>query len=78
MLYALQLCSDYGLLFLRRRPGPLATSDICFQLLVFNPGVYAYGDNDVIDVISSISMPTGFHRHLVGKTLRNVCYPNAT
>ena len=22
----------------------------------------------------SISMPAGFRRHLVGKTLRNVCY----
>ena len=28
---ALQLCSDYGLLLLLwRRPGPIATSDICF------------------------------------------------
>ena len=28
---ALQLCSDYGLLLLLwRRPGPLATSDVCF------------------------------------------------
>ena len=26
----------------------------------------------------SISMPAGFRRHLVGKTLRNVCYSTVT
>ena len=26
----------------------------------------------------SISMPDGFHRHLVGKTPRNVCYSAVT
>ena len=31
---------------------------------------YTYGNSDVI---SSISMPAGFRRHLVGKTLSNVC-----
>ena len=30
--------------------------------------VYTYGDSDVI------SIPAGFRRHLVGKTLRNVFY----
>jgi len=29
---------------------------------------YTWGDSDVI------SMPVGFRRHLVGKTLRNVCH----
>jgi len=29
---------------------------------------YTYGDSDVI------SMPAGFRRHLVGKTLRNVFF----
>jgi len=28
---------------------------------------YTYGDSDVI------SMPAGFRRHLVGKTLRSIC-----
>ena len=31
------------------------------------------GDSDVISIHPS--MPAGFRRHLVGKTLRNVCYP---
>ena len=40
---ALQLSSHYGLLLFHwRRPGPLAASDICFQLLVFKPGVLYY------------------------------------
>ena len=34
---------------------------------------YTYADSDVI---SLVSMPTGFRRHLVGKTPRNVCYLN--
>jgi len=28
--------------------------------------------------LRSMSMPAGFHRHLVGKTLRNVCYSAVT
>jgi len=32
----------------------------------FNTTVYTYGDSD------AISMPAGFRRHLVGKTLINV------
>ena len=31
---------------------------------------YRQGDSDVI----SFHMPAGSHRHLVGITLRNVCY----
>ena len=38
------------------------------------------GDNGDSDVISfrSLSIPGGFRRHLVGKTLRNVCYSTVT
>ena len=34
----------------------------------FCAAVYTQGDSDVI------SMPAGFRRHLVGKTLTNVCH----
>jgi len=37
--------------------------------------VYTCSDSDVI---LFLSMPTGFRRHLVGKTLRNVCYSDVT
>jgi len=32
---------------------------------------YTCGDSDVVSIHST---PVGFHRHLVGKTLGNVCY----
>ena len=37
------------------------------------------GRNDLLNMVTvtkfrSISMPAGLRRHLVGKTLRNVCY----
>ena len=49
---------------LRREPRP---TDSIPRL---DHSAYTYGDSDVI------SMPTGFRRHLVGKTLRNICYCN--
>jgi len=41
-----------------------ATFNVRLQMLHFHD--YTQGDSDVI------SMPAGFHRHLVGKTLINV------
>ena len=63
----------------RYLPASAAISNLCFNILVFDlfaswnlfaamcrPVTNTYGDSDVI------SMPAGFRRHLVGKTLINV------
>ena len=60
------------------RGGDAALCQIFWPLVYLLPVVlsrvgrnkYTYGDSDVI------SMPAGFRRHLVGKTLRNICYCN--
>jgi len=40
-------------------------------------GKYTQGDNDVIS-FRIYARPVGFRRHLVGKTLINVCYCDIT
>jgi len=61
-----------------RRAGQLATADTCFSRKTLLAGL-TVGDRIhrmTVTQFYSISMPVGFRRRLVGKTLRNVCYCN--